>query len=170
MRDESSPNPTQTKVPGELLGFTENGRLSRCTSCTQWLRSCLGRPVSTFSTFTKDLAAGGEAALAEYVANLTRFKQLWKSAPGAYLTNVKGKLPLPSFVNQIEEGGAEDRTNFGVFWSKKVWDHNEEIPFPEDRAVIYKLDGQKLLRVWRDKKHGQPPGSITKSGVISKKA
>ena len=72
MRDESVPNPTPTKVPGELLGFTENGRLSRCTSCTQWLRSCLGRSVGTF---TKDLAAGGEAALAEYVANLTRFEQ-----------------------------------------------------------------------------------------------
>ena len=56
-----------------------------------------------------------------------------------------------------------------MFWSKKVWDHNEEIPFPEDRAVIYKFDGQKLLGVWRDKNHGEPPGSVTKSGVISKK-
>ena len=95
MRDESVPNPTPTKVPGEFLGFTEHGRWSRCASCTQWLRSCLGRSVGTF---TKDLAAGGEAALAEYVAVLTRFEQLWEATPGAYLTNVKGRIPLPSFV------------------------------------------------------------------------
>ena len=104
------PEPYTNQVPGEFLAIPESGRLIRCTSCTQWLRSCLGRSVGTF---TKDLAAGGEATLAEYVAVLATFEQLWESAPAAYLTNVKGKIPLPSFVNQIEEGGAEDRTNFG---------------------------------------------------------
>ena len=74
--------------------------------------------------------------------------------------------PLPlSWSNVIDEAGTEDRVNVGVFWTKEVWEQNEEALFPK-KASKYK--GQ--VGVWRGKEHGEPPGSITVAQLHTKKA
>ena len=164
-RDENYPNPVPNKISEQTLQFV-SGRLLRCQSCRFWLRTCLvGRTAGEFQKEMDNDASGDKRA--EYLNSLKSLEQVWNDSPG-YVKNVQDKIPLPTWVNIVEETGTQDTVNLGVFWPKTVWEAEAESaePFPEAKAVWYR----EQWGVWRDKKHGEPPGTITASKVVSKKA
>jgi len=76
------------------------------------------------------------------------------------------KMRAPSWANLLNETGLEDRVNLGVFWPRQVWLANEPTKsFPE--ALKQKYKG--IVGVWRDKKHGEPPNSISSFQVEAMK-
>jgi hypothetical protein len=138
----------------------------RCISCRNWCRTCLvGRTPAQLQT---ELEAD-DLKFREYHISISAFEDHWNTTSG-YVKGAKDVIPIPQFINIIEEEGVEDRVNLGVFWPKDVFLVEETSSFPEGIATYYTVGGKRTLGVWRDKKHGEPPGTVTKSTVSAKRS
>ena len=166
LRTDAHPNRTPTKVKSKTLQFVP-GRLLRCISCRQWIR--LHLKGKTPSEVQEECKQNPEMQ-AQLTACVEQFEDLWESTLG-YLKNSADKLDIPSWCTVQEEEGTEDRLNLGVFWPRHVWERElPGEPFPDASGTSYASGGVKHFGLWRDKRHGEPPGSITAVKLSSIKA
>ena len=130
-----------------------------------WTRTCLvGKTPGELQEDMKD----DEQKRADFVRSVVALEAIWNETPG-YLKSVPDTSPVPSRVNIIEEEGRLDLLNLGVFWPEDVWVKELGSAFPKERGVFYTSGAIKYFGMWRDKKHGEPPGSITCSKTVATK-
>ena len=159
LRNDKEENPMPTKFPGPRLQFPQD-RLMRCRGCIMWLRSDCANMTS--AQLLEEIEKDDEKR-----ADLKRCVMEMEMQVESSLSRKHfAKMRAPSWANLLNETGLEDRVNLGVFWPRQVWLANEPTKsFPE--ALKQKYKG--IVGVWRDKKHGEPPNSISSFQVEAMK-
>ena len=97
----------------------------------------------------------------EYDIALCNWEQEYDKLTG-YAKNMASKVKVPSWCNIIQEEGTECSMNAGVFWPKGVFDAIESTLLDKSACVKFVHCCKSYLGVWRDKKFGEPTGTITK--------
>lgn len=147
----------------EHLPFVSD-RSCQCLSCRNFIRTCVSGVSG--AAFEEELSQQG---LGEYMASLASFEELFDKTPG-YAKKIKDKVPVPTWVNSIEEEGTETIMNQGVFWPKEIFEEHEGRPLDKKDIVAFKYLVKTYHGVWRDKKCGVVMGTITQNKVHSQKA
>ena len=165
-RKSDTPNPTPNKVPGPLLSFCA-GRVLRCTSCRNWCRQVANQRKPKDIQDDIDADDTGEKQK-EYTHSLEVFESKWDAIPGYWSAELTQSLPVPTFLRAVRTTGTVDTLNLGVFWPKTVWEVEEKTePYPENKSVKYPVNGVSTEGVWRCKTKGEPPGTLTKAGLLT---
>ena len=137
----------------------------QCLNCRSFIRTCVHGVAA--EDLEKELE--DDAKQEEYNSSLLSWEDIYNSTKG-YLKGAAAKVTLPTWVSAIQEEGTESVMHVGVFWPKSVYDAHEAEPLAKHSGTPYRHCGNTYMGIWRDKKHGEPMGTITCNKLAAKKA
>ena len=103
----------------------------------------------------------GQHSYEQYMKSLNDFEVLFDSELGRLSKADAQRVYVPEFVKVIVEDSDVGTMNGGVFWSKEIVRQEEGREIPDEELLTYTWRKKKLRGIIRDKKYGEPPGSIT---------